>query len=107
MNFSAMDNTSSVYVLTPPSLLPLGLYRDPAAKKQWLAVRNITGKVVLSCGLTSQMNFSAMDKFSSVAFACKPVFDGTPAKDMMTLRIKIRDGVGELVAKLNSLKDGK
>jgi len=53
------------------------------------------------------MNFSAMDKISSVAFACKPVFDGAPAKDMMTLRIKVRDGVGELVTKLNSLKDGK
>lgn len=53
------------------------------------------------------MNFSAMDQSSSVVFACKPVFDGTPAKDMMTLRIKVRDGVQEVVAKLNSLKDGK
>lgn len=85
----------------------LGLYRDTAARKQWMAVRNITGKVVLSCGLSSQMNFSAMDQSSSVVFACKPVFDGTPAKDMMTLRIKVRDGVQEVVAKLNSLKDGK
>ncbi|EWM25542.1 Ran binding domain protein [Nannochloropsis gaditana] len=85
----------------------LGLYRDPAAKKQWLAVRNITGKVVLSCALTPPMSFSTMEKASSVAFACKPVLDTTAAQEMMTLRIKVKDGLGELVKKMNELKDGK
>lgn len=53
----------------------LGLYRqhdDPG--KKWLAVRNLTGKVVLTVGIAPQMSFSAMDKASSVAFACRPVF---------------------------------
>lgn len=53
----------------------LGLYRqhDNAGKK-WLAVRNLTGKVMFSAGVVPQMNFTAMDKAASVVFACRPVF---------------------------------
>lgn len=53
------------------------------------------------------MSFSTMEKASSVAFACKPVLDTTAAQEMMTLRIKVKDGLGELVKKMNELKDGK
>lgn len=70
-------------------------------------MRNITGKVVLSCALTPPMSFSTMETASSVAFACKPVLDTTAAQEMMTLRIKVKDGLGELVKKMNELKDGK
>lgn len=53
----------------------LGLYRqhDNAAKR-WLAVRNLTGKVMFSASVVPQMNFTAMDKASSAVFACRPVF---------------------------------
>lgn len=30
--------------------------------------------------------------------------DGKPAEGMLTLRIKVKDGLGELVAQLNELK---
>lgn len=53
----------------------LGLYRQhDNAGKRWLAVRNLTGKVMFSAGVVPQMNFTAMDKAGSVVFACRPVF---------------------------------
>ena len=53
----------------------LGLYRQhDNAGKRWLAVRNLTGKVMFSAGVVPQMNFTAMDKAASVVFACRPVF---------------------------------
>jgi hypothetical protein len=85
----------------------LGLYRQhDNPSKRWLAVRNLTGKVMLSVGVVPQMAFTAMDKAGSVVFACRPVFDGKPAEEMATLRVKVKDGLAELVAKLNELKQG-
>lgn len=53
----------------------LGLYRQhDNPSKKWLAVRNLTGKVVLTVGVVPQMTFSAMEKAGSVAFACRPIF---------------------------------
>lgn len=60
----------------------LGLYRQyDNPSKRWLAVRNLTGKVVLTVGVVPQMTFSGIDKLGSVVFACRPVFGASRGKE--------------------------
>lgn len=52
----------------------LALYRQVnQPSKAWIAVRNLTGKVMWTASVHPGMQFSKLPSASSVTFACKPV----------------------------------